>query len=41
MTAIMDYLALMGKLKKIENDSSLDGDARFYQEFVEIGRAHV
>ena len=36
MTAIMDYLSLMGKLKKLENDSSLDKDARFYQEFVAL-----
>lgn len=36
MTAIMDYLALMGKIKKIENDSSLDRDARFYHEFVAL-----
>jgi hypothetical protein len=36
MTAIMDYLALMGKMKKIENDTSLDRDARFYQEFVAL-----
>lgn len=36
MTAIMDYLSLMGKLKKLESDSSLDKDARFYQEFVAL-----
>lgn len=36
MTAIMDYLSLMGKLEKIKNDASLDKDARFYQEFVAL-----
>jgi hypothetical protein len=32
----MDLLALMGKIKKIESDSSLDRDARFYREFVAL-----
>ncbi|WP_397453643.1 histone-like nucleoid-structuring protein, MvaT/MvaU family [Pseudomonas sp. NA-150] len=36
MAAIMDYLSLMGKMEKMENDASLDKDAKFYQEFVAL-----
>lgn len=36
MAAILDYLSLMSKMEKIENDASLEKDARFYQEFVAL-----
>lgn len=36
MTAVMDYSSLMGRIKRLENDTSLDKDARFVHEFMAL-----